>query len=114
MANQAACTTEEKVPVTASPKTAAGNPAQVDGALKVTVQSGEGTVEQDPAKPLEFFAVSSDTPGTTEYLIEADADLGAGVEAISDTLTLVVSGAKAANFGVSTGAAVPKTVAPPA
>jgi len=103
-----ACTNEEKVPVTASPKTAGGRPAQIDGALRVTVQSGDGTVEQDPAKPLEFFAVSGDIPGTTEYLVEADADLGAGVETIQDTVTLVVNGAKAANFGISAGTPVTK------
>ena len=103
-----ACTNEEQVPVTASPVTAKGKPAQVDGPLKVSVQSGSGSVFQDPATPLEFKAVSGDDPGTTVYLVEADADLGSGVVTISDLVTLEVSGSQAAAFGLSSGAAEPK------
>lgn len=103
-----ACTTEEKVQITATPQTAGGRPAQIDGALRVTVQSGNGTVNQDPADPLSFEAVSGDAPGETVYLVEADADLGAGTELIQDTVTLVVSGAKAANFGLTASAPMPK------
>ncbi len=107
----AACSNEEKVPVTAAPVTSAGRPAQIDGALTVTVQSGDGTVEQDAATPLSFNAVSGDAPGDTVYLVEADADLGAGVVTLQDTFTLSVSGANAASFGLSAGAAMPKGAA---
>lgn len=103
-----ACTNEEKVPVTASPLTASGRPAKFDGALRVTVQSGDGTVEQDPATPNSFNAVSGDAPGETNYLVEADVDLGDGVTLIQDTVSLVVSGAQAANFGLVAGTPVPK------
>jgi hypothetical protein len=41
-------------------------------------------------------------------LVEADADLGAGIETISDTIKLVVAGAKASSLGLVAGAAVPK------
>lgn len=103
-----ASTNEEKVTVIATPLTGQGRPAQVDGPLRVTVQSGSGTVEQDPAKPLEFKAVSGDAPGETVYLVEADADLGAGVTLISDTVVYAVAGAQAASFGLSAGAVEPK------
>lgn len=109
----AACSNEEKVPVTAAPVTSTGRPAQIDGALSVVVASGDGTVEQDPATPLSFNAVSGDAPGDTVYTVSADADLGAGVVTLSDTFTLTVSGANAASFGLSAGAAVPKTAPAP-
>jgi hypothetical protein len=105
---QIASTNEEKVPVTATPQTSTGKPAQVDGPLRVTVQSGDATVEQDSATPLSFNAVSGDSPGTSVFLVEADADLGEGVQLIQDTVEYVVSGSAAASFGLSAGAAVPK------
>lgn len=104
----ATCTTEQKVPITATPTTAAGHPASFDGALRVTVQSGDGTVEQDPATPNSFNAVSGNAPGTTVFLVEADVDLGAGVQLIQDTVELTVVNALATNFGLTAGAAIPK------
>jgi hypothetical protein len=103
-----ACSNEQKVPVTAAPQTANGNPAQVDGPLRVSVQSGDGTVEQDPASPLTFKAVSGAVAGKTVFLVEADADLGEGVQLISDTVELDVPSATAASFGLTAGAAEPK------
>lgn len=101
-------TNEEKVPITAAPLTKGGHPAKIDGALKVTVQSGNGTFEQDPATPLSFTVVSGDDPGQTVYLVEADVDLGEGVTNIQDTVTYDVVGAQAQSFGLSAGAAIPK------
>ena len=103
-----ACSNEQKVPVTATPVTESGNPAQIDGALIVTVQSGDGTIEQDPAFPLTFKAVSGSLPGDTVYLVEADADLGAGIVTISDIVTLTVTSATAKSFGLAAGPAEPK------
>jgi hypothetical protein len=108
MAFGIASNNEQKVKVTASPVTQSGGPAQVDGALTVMVQSGDGTFTQDPADPLSFYAVSGDAPGTTVYLVEADADLGAGTVLIQDTVEYVVSGAQAASFGLTAGPAEPK------
>jgi len=98
-----ACTNAQKVTVTATPKSISGRPATLDGPLTVTVQSGDGTVEQDPAAPLSFKAVSGEAPGTTVYLVEGDADLGAGVVTIQDTVELTVTSENAANFGLSAG-----------
>jgi len=102
------CSNEEKVQVTAKPTTASGKPAAFDDVIRVTVQSGDGTFEQDPATPNAFFAVSGDAPGTTVYLVEGDADLGDGVTLIQDTVTLTVTGANAANFGLVAAAPVAK------
>jgi hypothetical protein len=104
-----ACSNEEQIPVTASPVTSSGRPARVDGALRITVQSGDGTFLQDAASPLSFKAVSGDNPGDTIYLVEADADLGAGSEVlIQDLVSLTVTSASATSFGLSAGAAEPK------
>jgi hypothetical protein len=99
---------EQQVPVTASPVTSSGKPAQVDGPLRITVVSGTATFTQDPATPLVFKAVSGNDPGTTEYLVEADADLGAGEVLIQDTVTYEVEGAQAASFGLASGVPEPK------
>jgi hypothetical protein len=103
-----ACTTDEQVTVTATPVTATGRPAQIDGALVVTVTSGNGTFVQLPATPLVVTLVSGDTAGDTVYSIVADSDLGAGVVQLSDTATLTVTSATAASFGLTAGAPEPK------
>lgn len=117
MALSIACTNEQKVTVICTPITGpapgfpGGRPAGIDGALKVTVQSGDGTVEQDPNFPLRFKAVSGESLGDTVYLVEADADLGAEtVETISDLVTLTVTGARARNLGLQAGPVEPKEV----
>lgn len=106
-----ACTTEEKVPITANPQTAQGHAATIDGALTVEVLTGDGTFEQDPASPNMFFAVSGAGPGLTSYRISADANMQPGVDqvtTIQDTVDLTVQGANAAGFGLSAGTPVPK------
>jgi hypothetical protein len=101
-------TNEEKIPVTCTPTTSTGNSALLDGALRVSVISGDSTFSQDPGTPNTVSLISSSTPGDTTFLIEGDADLGAGVTLIQDTVTLSVAGALAANLGLSAGAAEPK------
>lgn len=114
MALSISCTNEEQVPVTASPVSASGRPAAIDGALVVTVQSGDGTVVQDAATPLTFTCRSGDGPGETVYLVSADADLGAGVVTISDLVTLTVTSASAAAFGLAQGPVEAKVADAPA
>jgi len=100
-------TNEQKVSVTLSPKTATGKPAQLDGVPTYTVQSGDSTVVP-AANGLSAELISSDTPGDTQVLVEADADLGAGVVTISDIITVHVQGAQAENLGLTVGTPVPK------
>lgn len=108
-----ACTNEEQITVTATPKTAGGHVAQLDGPLRITVQSGDGSFTQDAASPLVFKAVSGDAIADTVYLVQGDADLGAGVTLIQDTVTLSVGSATAANLGFVAGPVEPKPVAAP-
>lgn len=102
-------TTEEKVPVTVSPKTQSGKDAKLDGPLEILVQAGSGTFTPDPGgDPNKFFIVSEDGAGETTYQVNGDADLGAGVETISEVIHYVYSSPKAVNLGVSAGTPEPK------
>lgn len=107
MALTISITNEQKVKVTITPVTATGKPAQLDGAPKWSVASGSATLDV-AADGLSAFLVSSDSPGDSEVLIEADADLGAGVVTISDTVKLSVAGALATNLGLVADAPVAK------
>jgi hypothetical protein len=102
------CTTAEKVPITANPQTGSGQPAQLEGPLTVTVESGDGSVEQDPSTPLEFNAVSGSVAGDTVFLVQGDADLGAGVVTIEDRVTLTVTEESASAIGLVAGPPIPK------
>lgn len=94
-------TNAQNVRVTASPTDASGRPAQLDGPLRVTVQGGNGTFAPGNTNN-DALLVSEDAPGDTSYLIEGDADLGAGVELIQDTVTVRISGTKAQALGLVT------------
>lgn len=95
-------TNEQKIKVTLTPKTDAGKPAQLDGVPTWEVISGDSTVVAEP-DGLSATLVSSDTPGDTQILVKADADIGAGIEEISDVIKLSVVGASAKNLGLIAG-----------
>lgn len=100
-------TNEQKVKATLTPVTATGKPAKLDGMPSWAVITGNSqVVVADDG--LSADLVSSDDPGDTQILIKADADVGEGVEEISDTITLTVIGARATNLGVAIGTPEPK------
>lgn len=99
------CTNEEKILITVNPRTANGQPAALEGPVVVT-PTGEGTVEM--VSDTSFFVVSGDNPGATTYLVEGDADLGAGVVLLQDSINLNVSGALATSLGISAATPVLK------
>lgn len=100
-------TNEQKIKATLIPVTATGKPAKLDGPPTWTVQSGDSTV-RPAADGLSADLISSDTPGDTVFVVKADADLGSGVEEISDVIKLSVAGARASNLGLSLGVAESK------
>lgn len=108
MPSELSCTNEEKIRITISAKTKGGKPAQFDGPPKLTTIGGDATVEQDATDPSAFFLVSGDLPGDSTFLIDGDADLGAGVIDVQDTILLHVLGAQAAAIGVIAEAPVLK------
>lgn len=93
---------KEKITVTAAPN------GPIDGALRITVQDGDATFEQDPATPLAFKAVSGAVAGQSHYLVEGDVRAGAEVVLISEVVEYTVSQAEATAFGLSAGAVEPK------
>ncbi len=101
-------TNEQKVRATITPKTATGRPAPLDGKPTVTVVSGDVTIANVSEDGLSFDIVSGDSPGSSQVLVEADADLGEGTETISDVITVTVQGARAANLGITLGTPEPK------
>lgn len=113
------CTNAEKKTVFITPKTdpvsgfPGGRPAAYQpGSLVITPRAGgDGTVEYDENFPGQFKAVSGELLGDTIYDLSADADLGAGVVPITDTVTLTVTSAQAKNFGLTEGPTELKDVA---
>lgn len=101
-------TNEQEVDVTVTPVTETGKPAKLDGKPSVSVISGNSTFTQSD-DGLTITLRSSDDPGDTDFLVKADADLGEGVQEISDTIRLHVSGAQAANLGLVAGTPRAKT-----
>jgi len=100
-------TNEQKVVATLHPVTATGRPAALDGVPVWSVVSGNGTVVP-AADGLSAELVTPDEPGDTTYLVDADADLGSGVEDLQDTITCHTTGANAKNLGITLGTPVAK------
>lgn len=99
---QTTLTNEQKITATLNITTDSGKLAKVDGVPTWEVISGNSTVEV-AADGMSATLISSDDPGDTQFLIRADANLGEGVEEISDVIELSVTGASAKNLGVSLG-----------
>lgn len=104
-------TNEQQVRVTLSPKTDSGKPAPLDGIPTWEIVDGLSTVVVDP-NGLSAMIVSSDDPGDTQILVTADADIGEGVEHISEILKVSVLGAAAKNLGITVGTPELKPVPP--
>lgn len=102
-------TNEQQVGVSLAPRTDAGRPAKLDGSPTWTTLSGSSQVKVAD-DGLSALLVSSDDPGDTEIMIKADADLGEGVEEISEVLKLRVLGATAKNLGITVGTPEAKPV----
>lgn len=114
-----ASTTEEKVEVRLSPRTTQGNASRIEGDPVVEVLSGNGTYvaatqEQKDADVaagltgLAGYVVSEDVDGTTQFKVSGDADLGAGVQTISDLINYTYTSPLASNLGLSGGRTLPK------
>ena len=86
-------TNKQKIKVTANPD------GPIDGALRVSVLAGDGSFSQDPLEPLAFYAISGNSPGNTEYLVEGDKKAGSEEEFLSDRVTAEVSESEATTLG---------------
>lgn len=98
----------QKLPISIAFKTAAGNPATVDG-VPVWASSNPDIATVEPATDgLSVMVVVTGPLGTTQVSVRADADTGAGVEEIIGTLDVEVVGSKAAFIELTPGVPEPK------
>ena len=82
-----AITNEEKILVTLSPTTAAGNAAALDGEPTWTVTEGDATLDVLPGG-LSAYLISG-AAGASTVLVSADADLDAGeTRELTDVIAL--------------------------
>jgi hypothetical protein len=98
-------TDEQKVEAFLRPKTAAGNPAKVDG---VPVWSSTDTAILTVAAATDGLSAIVTTVGqlgTAQVNVTADADLGDGVRSIAATQDFEVKAAEAVSVGIEVGAA---------
>lgn len=91
----------QKIKLTLKPANAAGQTAELDG--KPTWEKTSGDAEIVVADDGLSAELISGNPGDSTFLVTADADLGAGVENISDVIQLTVEGARAVNLGLTVG-----------
>jgi len=95
-------TSEYKLPVGAKhPVTPSGRPATLDGPVTFTVLEGTCTIE--PIDDVTAYLVPGEDFLDSVVLLEADADLGDGVETISETVILHIDHPKASSLGVEAG-----------
>ena len=96
---------EQKVRIQASPITQGGQPAPVEGPVLFVVKAGDVAIE--PIDATSAYVVAG-LPGASEVLVSADADLGAGVVTIADTIGVTVSAAMAEQLGLQADAPILK------
>lgn len=102
-------TNEQKVLVALAPVTAAGNPAQLDGAPQWTVTEGDATLEV-AEDGLSAYLISGEGNVVNKITITADGDLDSDeIRPVSEELVYTVTLAEAIGFGVTT-VVEPKTV----
>jgi len=98
-----ALTATQKVGIAVNPVDAAGNPAKVDG-VPTWVSSDESVITLEVATDgLAASAVTTGKLGVAQVQVSADADVGAGVEAIGGVLDIEVLGGKAVALNVTAG-----------
>ena len=95
-------TSEQKVLVTLAPTTAAGNPATLDGAPSWTVTEGDATLEPTD-DGMSCYLISGEADVNSKIEVTADADLGEGVQNITDVIDLAVVSAQASGLGLTVG-----------
>lgn len=95
-------TTEQQVRVTLNPVTPKGKPVPVDGVPTWAIVAGDATLDPAP-DGLSCMIVSPDNAGQSQVLVSADADLGEGVNTITDTISVLASDPQAASLGLTVG-----------
>lgn len=96
-------TDEQKATATIRPKTAAGNPATIDGTPAWSV-SNPDVLDLVVSEDGMTATITAKGPlGTSQVSVTADADLGDGVRALTGTDDVEVVAAEAATIGIEFG-----------
>jgi hypothetical protein len=95
-------TDEQKVNLTLQPTTQGGKPAQVDGVPTWEVTGGDATLEV-AADGMSAYLISGAANTNSTIEVTADADLGEGMQEITDTIDLAVVAANASQLGLVAG-----------
>lgn len=93
----------QKVDLSISPKSAAGNPALVDGMPTWFVSDEKVlslTISDDG---MSATAMATGVLGTSQISVEVDADLGEGVRSIVGVLVIEVKASEAVSLDVNAG-----------
>lgn len=96
-------TDEQKVSLAIDPRTAAGNPAHVDGVPLWSVSDPNVLSITTSDDGLSATVVTLGPLGTSQVSVAADADLGAGVRTLTGILDIEVVAAEAATLGITAG-----------
>lgn len=102
---------QQQVVVSVSPVTATGSPAKLDGPPVFAVASGDVTLIT--ATDGMSATIVSGLDGDSTVSVSADADLGAGIKTISDTITVHVTSPQATSLGLTAATPVAKPTTPP-
>lgn len=97
---------DQKLPITAQPVDAQGNPAKLDGVPKWTLSANIGALAVAADGLSAVFTPTA--LGAAQLKVEGDADLGTGVRLVSGTLDLNVEGGEATTILVLPGTPIPK------
>lgn len=93
----------QKVSLSITPTSAAGNPAPVDGAPVWTSSDESVLTVTASADGLSAEAVTTGKLGVAQVSVSADADLGEGVTTITGVLDVEVKASEAVSLAVSAG-----------
>lgn len=96
-------TNEQKLPISVAPVTAGGKPAKIAGAPLWSSSDINVVTLEVAADGLSAIA-NAVNAGSATITIAADADLGGGVNQISNTTNIAVTLAQATALNVSVGA----------
>lgn len=101
-------TTTQKVKMEVQPSDADGNPARIDGMPVWNISDAAiGTLAAAP-DGMSCYFLTTGVMGTVQVSVTADADLGAGVRALSATLDISVEAGEAVTLGIRVGTPEPR------
>jgi len=98
----------QKILLTAQPVSGKGNPAPIDGPVTWAVSVGPEFVSLTPVDDFSVYAVAIGPLGISTVEATADADLGGGITAITNTVQVEVIGGPAVTLDILPGTPEPQ------